>query len=89
MRHVCIKCGVVWLPDHEDDDGDITSDLCEECLMYWIRGKQITEGHHDCYRRAVEICSKGKKCKWFQMCCESLLIEDMLEEYKDEGDVRT
>ena len=98
MRHVCIKCGIIWLPeddvwlskDQTDSSKDVvTSDLCEECMTYWIRGKQRTEGFHDCYRRAADVCSIGKECKWFQKCCEELLIEDMLKENENGEDVRT
>ena len=80
MRHVCIKCGEVWLPEHEIDEGETTADLCDECLKFWIRGRQRSEGCHDCYRRAVEICSR-KRCLWFQLCCETFLIDDMLKEH--------
>jgi len=83
MRHICIKCGEVWLPWYEED-GDTTSDLCRECVTFWIRGRQISEGNHDCFARAVEICSAGKNCRWFQICCEKLLIKDMLKENGDE-----
>ena len=83
MRHICIKCGLLWSIWYEEEDGEVTSDLCEDCLKFWIRGKQKTEGNHDCYGRAVELCSRNK-CKWFQMCCEEFLIEDMLEEKNNE-----
>jgi hypothetical protein len=80
MRHVCIKCGKVWLPDDEED-GETTADLCERCLTYYIRGKQVSEGYHDCFKRSIEICSKRKNCKYFQLCCEEFIIEDMLKEH--------
>ena len=78
MRHVCIKCGQQWLPWYEED-GEITSDLCEDCLKFWIRGRQLLEGNEDCFGKATELCSRNK-CLWFQMCCEEFLIEDMLKE---------
>ena len=68
MTYVCIKCRRIWTR------GKITNHasgaLCEDCMTDYIRGKQRDEGYHDCYKRAVEYCSR--ECKWKDICCKEV-----------------
>ena len=62
---ICIKCRKIWV------SGPITNHpsgaICEDCMTAWIRGKQVSQGYHDCFGRATEVCDR-LECNYWMLC---------------------
>lgn len=70
MTYVCIKCRKTW--GKGGRSSEYSGGLCEDCTLQYVREKQKSQGFHDCYKRAVEICSKDD-CSYWQLCNKDLL----------------
>ena len=70
MDYVCIKCRKTWRKGEPSDE--VSGGLCDECIIRYVRDKQKSQGHHDCFRRATEICSR-KDCTYYDLCIRPLL----------------
>jgi hypothetical protein len=71
MTYICIKCQDKWVigsPTSEYSGG-----LCESCATSYVRTKQRKQGFHDCYKKAIEICSRAE-CNYWNLCNKELLV---------------
>ncbi len=70
MTYICIKCRKTW--DNGGRSSEYSGGLCEDCTSEYVREKQKNQGFHDCYKRAVEVCSRDE-CSYWQLCNKELL----------------
>ena len=57
MTYICIRCRNIWI--NGNPTNDYSGGLCLACIKEYIRVKQKRQGFHDCFKRAIEVCSKG------------------------------
>ena len=69
MTYICIKCRKIWV--NGDHTSEYSGGLCEECTTDYIRDRQKGQGFHDCFNRAVELCSK-EGCSYWLLCNKEL-----------------
>ena len=81
MTYICIKCRKIWVSG--DHTREYSGGLCEECTTGYIRERQVCQGFHDCYRRAVEVCSRDE-CSYWLLCNKSLVEgeESVVKEHR-------
>lgn len=60
---------------------EFSGGLCDKCFTEWVRGKQLERGFEDCFRRAIEVCSRTE-CTFHELCCK-YLYEDANETPED------
>jgi hypothetical protein len=70
MTYICIKCRKTW--GNGGRSGDYSGGLCEDCTLKYVRKKQKNQGFDDCYKRAVEVCSRDD-CSYWHLCNKELL----------------
>ena len=69
MTYCCIGCGKTWLKGEPTDF--VSHGICGDCYTGLVRSKQREKGFHDCYKRAVECCSRSE-CSHIDVCCRGL-----------------
>ena len=79
MTYICIKCDRLWVVG--EPSAEWSGGLCDDCITEYVRSKQIRDGFEDCFRRAIEICSKSE-CRYHELCCKPLIGENC-ENQKD------
>jgi len=70
MTYICIKCRKTWVmgsPTAEHSGG-----VCERCATSYVRARQKRYGFHDCFKRAIEVCSRGE-CSYWPICNRELI----------------
>ena len=70
MTYVCIKCGDIW--DSGKPSDDHSGALCNTCATGYVRERQKKNGFHDCYKRAIEVCSE-EDCSYWHLCNRELM----------------
>ena len=70
MTYICIKCRKTWVDGHHTKE--YSGGLCEDCVTGYIRAKQKNQGFHDCFKKAIEVCSRGE-CSYWLLCNKSLI----------------
>jgi hypothetical protein len=79
MTYICIKCQALWVIG--EPTAEFSGGLCDDCIVDYVRSKQLKDGFEDCFRRAVEVCDK--ECKYHELCCRPLIIGASCESQKD------
>jgi len=69
MTYICIKCRKTWA--NGGHSSEYSGGLCEDCTLEYVREKQKSRGFHDCYKRAVEVCSRDE-CSYWHLCNREL-----------------
>jgi hypothetical protein len=70
MTYVCIKCRKIWVSG--DHTSEYSGGLCEACTTGYIREKQKNYGFHDCFKRAIEVCSR-RECSYWLLCIRDVI----------------
>ena len=65
MTYICIKCETKWTIGKPT--AEVSGGLCDSCITQYVRRKQISQGFHDCFRRATAICARPE-CSYFWHC---------------------
>ena len=71
MTYICIKCRKIWVSGPHTSE--YSGGLCEGCTIDYIRDRQKRQGFHDCFKRAIELCSKGG-CSYWLLCNRELMV---------------
>ena len=69
MTYICIKCRTIWVSG--DHTSEYSGGLCEVCTTDYIRDRQKSQGFHDCFKKAIELCSKAG-CSYWLLCNREL-----------------
>ena len=69
MTYICIKCRTIWISG--DHTSEYSGGLCEVCTTDYIRDRQKSQGFHDCFKKAIELCSRAD-CSYWLLCNREL-----------------